>query len=142
LILLAWETPQTFTSSDYYNYDDLNRVENNTQYLNDLLESIGYSPTITGVNTSRDNTSLAYYDDLNRIEQNIQNLVDASYEPLTWETPKTTWVSVIDSFDYTDANRLENNLLNLKNMVDGIIEALLYCGDAQATICGKGNTLF
>ena len=140
---MAWITPKTvWDTADYYNYEDLNRVEENTQYVNDLLVSIGYSPTVTGIDTTRTNASLVYYDDLNRIETNIKNLADASYEPLTWETPKTTWVSVIDAFDYSDANRLENNLLNLKNMIDGIVSNVLYCGDSQATICGKGNTLF
>lgn len=140
---MAWATPKTdWDAADYFNYGDLNRIESNTQYINDELTTLGYSPTVTGVNTTRTNTYVPYYDEVNRIEQNIQNLASASSEPIGWLTPKTTWVSVIDAFDYGDANRLESNLLALYTMLTAIIDGLLYCGDAQATICGKGNTIF
>jgi hypothetical protein len=139
---MAWITPVTFVASDYYNASNLNRVDNNTDYIYDMLIDLGYVPSVSGISTSRDRTSLTYYDDLNRIEGNIKNLADNSYEPVGWTTPKTTWVSVVDAFDYTDANRLETNLLALKTMIDSINDALLYCGDTLTTICGKSNTLF
>ena len=135
---MAWTTPKTdWNATDYYNYGDLNRVEANTQHINDLLESIGYTPAITGIDTSRDNTDITFYDDLNRIETNINNLSTSSYEPLTWENPVTDWQS-LDNFDYNDANRLEGNLLGLYTMVNNIIAEFEKCG---ALTCGQSFRL-
>jgi hypothetical protein len=131
----SWTTPKTdWDVSDYYNYSDLNRVESNTEYIKDELVALGYSPTLSTITTTRTNASIDFYDDINRVESNIKALADASYTPLTWETPKTSWVSVIDPFDYSDANRLENNLSNLKTMVENIEAELEYCG---ILICGE-----
>ena len=43
-----WTTPVTFRDVNVKSYevDDLNRVEQNTQYLSDWLNSIGYTNTI------------------------------------------------------------------------------------------------
>lgn len=128
-----WQTPKTdWTTFDYYNFSDLNRVENNSEYIATLIGTYGTTPTLTGVKTDRDNTRIEFYDDLNRIEGNIQTLCNTAGTPLVWTTPKTTWVS-LDSFNNVDAIRLENNLLQLKNMVENIIAELRYCG---AFICG------
>lgn len=141
-MIMAWIPPVEFNSDEYYNFSDLNRVDNNTQYIYDLLLSLGYKPSISGISTSRDNLSLTFYDDFNRIEGNIKSLADNSYVPLEWIEPVLTWVSVSSNFDFNDANRLESNLLALKTMIDNIVESLLFCGDAQTAICGKGNTRF
>jgi hypothetical protein len=139
----SWTTPVTdWDSADYYNFGDLNRVESNTEYVYDQLVFMGYISSALTLVKTRTNTYLEYYDSLNRIENNMLTLKNSSYEPLGWITPITNWVSVTDIFDYTDANRLESNILALKEMMDGIISNILYCGDAQASICGKGNTLF
>ena len=139
----SWTTPKTdWDETDYYNYGDLNRVENNTEYVKDLMNSAGYDPVMSAYTQNRTNESIEYYDSLNRVEGNILALKQCSYEPLTWQTPKTDWESVVDNFDFEDANRLESNLLGLKEMTDNIILGFLKCGDAQTSICGKGNTLF
>jgi hypothetical protein len=126
---MAWITPKTdWTTEDYYNYGDLNRVENNTDYLKTELNNLGYLPSINTINTARDNTTIEFYDSLNRVESNIKALKDSSYEPLSWITPQTDWASVSQPFSYIDANRLENNLLNFKTMVDRLKEDIRYCG--------------
>jgi hypothetical protein len=132
----SWTTPVTdWTSSDYYNYGDVNRVEGNTEYVKDLLISAGYSPSLASIVKTWANTSILFYDDLNRIENNIKALKDCSYEPLNWITPVTDWAT-LDVFDYNDAIRLESNLYELKTMVDNIISAFLKCGTFKA---GQGN---
>jgi hypothetical protein len=140
----SWITPITdWDATDYYNFHvDLDRVENNTDYLDDYFSSLGYTSGISSIVTGRDNTSLVYYDDMNRIEGNIRKLKDCSFLPLTWETPNEAWESAKTTFDYNVTNRLEKNLLGLKDMIDSIAASLLYCGDSMTTICGKGNTLF
>jgi hypothetical protein len=126
---MAWITAKTdWNVDDYYNFDDLNRVENNTDYIYDELVNLGYSPTLSTINTSRTKSSIDYYDDINRIESNIKALADASYDPLGWLEPETDWISVYKVFDYNDANRLESNLVNLKSMIENIDAELEYCG--------------
>ena len=143
---MAWITPTldwdgVTAGKKYFNYEDWNRVENNTEYLKDAIEVMGYTPAMGAINTSWDNTGIPYKSVLNRIEGNILALKDASFEPLVWEAPKTNWVSAYDAFDYDAANRLENNLYNLKIMFEEIQAAYLQCGHPQS-ICGRGNTLF
>lgn len=130
---MAWITPKTnWTTSDYYNFGDLNRVENNSDYLATLIGTYAATPILTGITTTRDNTRIEYYDNLNRVEGNIEILETAAGTPLIWDNPKTTWVS-LEAFDNLDAIRLEDNLLQLKNMIDNIISELRFCG---AFICG------
>lgn len=126
---MAWIPAKTdWTADDFYNYSDLNRVENNTDYIKSALQSLGYTPILSSINTARTKASIDYYDDINRVESNIKALADASYEPLSWLTPELDWISVYKVFDYEDANRLESNLVNLKAMVENISEEIRYCG--------------
>lgn len=141
---MPWQTPKTdwvITDIDY-DHEDLNRVEDNTLYLKQLFKEIGYTATFTPGTVWSPNNCLIYAEDWERIEQNIKNIADASYTPsLNWETPKTNWTAILDSFDYTSANRLEKNLETLYQQYQNILSAYIYCGD-PLTICGKGNTLF
>ena len=140
--MASWQTPKTdWISTDYYNYDDLDRVEENTEYLDDEFTTLGYTVSTTTYTYPRSRTSFNhYYDDMNRIENNILAIKDGTWEPLTWTTPVTSWASVSQAFGFGDANRLEQNLYYLKEMLDNIKLAFLYCGDSQGAICGKQNT--
>jgi hypothetical protein len=124
---------RTWTSEDYINYRDFNRIERNIVLMQDIIEEITSRPTLETEVTDRTNYSLEFKDSLNRIERNILALKNAFYEPLGWETPKTTWAS-LDAFSYVDANRLENNLANMKIMSERIIAEFEYCG---ALYCGQ-----
>ena len=130
---MAWiKAKVNWTKDDYYNFGDLNRVENNTEYLKDEFLSIGYRPSITLVVKNRDNTRFEFYDDLTRVESNILALKNASYQPLEWIIPKVNWQD-LDAFDYNDANRLEKNLVELKATMELIEASLPRCG---SLICG------
>ena len=133
---MAWITPKTdWDSDDYYNYGDLNRVENNTDYICDLINTHFITLTLTTILT-RDNSSIDFYDSLNRIENNILTLKNSLHEPIEWVEPKTTWQS-LDFFNYVDANRLEDNLLALYVLVNDIINYFKYCGTFY---CGEDAT--
>ena len=126
--MTTWLTPKTdWDSADYYNFNDLNRVENNSQYLSELIGTYATAPSLIGIETGRDNVALVFYDDLNRIENNLNLLKNACFEPPNWITPKTTWIS-LERFSYTDSNRLENDLVYLKDLIDNIILSLRFCG--------------
>lgn len=130
---MAWITPKTdWVETDFYNYTDLNRVENNTDFLLGHIANIVIPPVLASRITTRTNSDLDYFESINRIENNIKLLGDASVNPNGWITPYTSWISVYKGFSYIDANRLESNLLNLKTMIDLIIESFRYCGTFSA----------
>jgi len=144
--MASWQTPiidwdGITTGKKYYNYTDLDRVEQDTEYLDDEFTLLGYVASTTTYTYPRTNKSEDYYDDLNRIENNILSIKNATWEPLTWTTPQTNWQSVKQSFSFTDTNRMESNLLYLYNMLNDLKQGLLKCGDSL-NICGKNNYLF
>lgn len=144
--MASWTTPITdwdgvSVNRTYYNFGDLDRVEENTEYLKDEFETIGYNSNTTTFTYPRTNASIDFKDSLNRIESNLKAIKDATYAPLLWETPKTDWVSVLDFFGYTEANRLEKNCLGLYTMLNNIIDSYMPTGHPSA-VCGKGNVRF
>jgi hypothetical protein len=128
---VAWLNPKLdWTKDDYYNADDLNRVENNCSEVATLLSFLGIAVAITTI-TNRDYRSIEFADSLNRIENNI-NLLGDFYKPSEWKENKTNWV-YNDSFLFKDANRLENNLFLLytiltSNLLTNKTVGMFTCG--------------
>ena len=144
--MAIWQTPITnwdglTVNRKYYNFGDLDRVEQNTEYLKDEFEALGYIPSTTTFTYPRTNATIEFKDGLNRIESNIKAIKDATFTPLMWETPKINWVNVLDAFGYTEANRLEKNCLGLYTMLNNIKDSYIPVGH-PLLICGKGNTRF
>lgn len=129
---LLWIDPKVdWTSQDYYNFWDLDRVEYDTKYIAAVLSDFRAVPITLNTVTGRTMRRIEFYDSLNRIEQNIQTLADNFFEPVGWETPKTNWISG-GRFDWRDATRLEKNLLLLHDLVLKAIDSLKYCGTFYA----------
>lgn len=129
---MAWITPKTdWTSNGFYNFADLNRVENNVNEIVTLINTLSSMSPLTVI-TNRDMTAIEFFDSMNRIESNILALKNASYQPVDWITPKTDWVSVNEAFDYNDANRLETNLQALYMLLNSIIAYFKYAGQFYA----------
>ena len=121
---------------DYYNFDDLNRVEYFTKKVKDkILFFYGISGVLDeNIFVGRDIKTIEYSDSLNRLESNIKQLGTELKTPTGFIAPKVNWRRN-DSFSFIDANRLELNLKILLDYIDGQINALQYCG--QIT-CGEG----
>jgi len=136
-VSVAWITPKIdWDSTDRYNFADLNRVENNTEYVYDLLVLRGYiSELLVFIKSGRSITYLEFYDSMNRIESNIEKLGDSFFLPDGWEPMNTNWVSGETPFDYQVANRLENNLYLLEDLLRRIPQLSTICGD-PLSICG------
>jgi hypothetical protein len=134
---MAWIAAKTdWDAADYFNYGDVNRVENNTDYIADYVETnLGNRPAIVGTKVDWANTDIVYAANMQRIESNVTLIKTRLGTPTGWGTP-VTWVTLL-KFDYTDANRLETNLSLLKTMAENVNAALLYCGDV---IAGEGGT--
>lgn len=131
---MAWITPKTdWVATDYLNFDDLNRIENNIKYLSDYINIFMTSPTISTSVLTRDKFYIEFFTGLNRIESDILAL--KLYTPfMAWVEPKTNWIE-LDSINYIDLNRMENDILALKDLIDKMIEAFRFCGE-ERSICG------
>lgn len=132
---MAFITPKTnWSSNDYYNATDLNRVENNIEEIANMINKYFRSISINAIK-NRDYTTIEFADSLNRVENNIELLKDNFYTPVPWDIPKTDWKGN-NKFDFNDANRLEINLLALFNLVENNINNFRYCG---SYVCGEGG---
>lgn len=119
--------PKTFTSTSYYNFYDLNRVEINTLATKDLAEVLRGDINLEDIDFDRNMKALPFTDTLNRVEGNINILGNKLYKPKGWITPKLEW-AYNQPFSYEDANRLERNLLLLYNYAKGNIDKIPHCG--------------
>jgi spore cortex formation protein SpoVR/YcgB (stage V sporulation) len=82
------------------------------------------------VTNRADGSYLDFYDSINRIEGNILTLYNSyGIAPVGWQTPKTNW-SYDQQFSYKDTNRIEGNEQALYQMVNGIIQEYVVCGQS------------
>ena len=63
-----------WVSTDYLNYDDMNRIETNINTLYDLVLEIDSTASVPTIVTNRTYTSIDTVSSLNRIESNIANI--------------------------------------------------------------------
>lgn len=122
-----------WTSNDYYNAEDLNRVEANTQFVAEYLESIDYPVQLEEINTSRYIESIDFISDINRVENNIEALRSKMDITPPGYGPKKIWTNRM-GFNYEDANRYERNLELLYKWAQLIYESYKYCGEFT---CGE-----
>lgn len=129
---MAWTTPKIdWGKDDYYNFEDLNRVESNIEVIATLISIFGSAPVIALIK-NRDMKHIEFADSLNRIEENINVLVQR-YKPKGWEECKLDW-EANKPFDYNDAIRMEKNLALLHFYYQGNANQFRYCG---IYVCGE-----
>ncbi len=130
--------PKTdWARDDYYNAEDLNRVEINTQYLADELTLAGYQVRLEQVIADRDMTHFEFASSLSRVERSIDALAAAFIAPPGYQEPRV-WAA-LDTFDYRDANRLERNL---QLLYDWLVAAMASFRRAGAFACGEGGEIY
>lgn len=129
---MAWIPPKLdWQPTDYYNFEDLNRVENNTSVITELIAVFDTPPAVVTID-NRNISRIEFADSLNRIEGNI-NALAQRYKPSGWINNKIDWVANTP-FNYQDAMRLEKNLALLHFYYQGNIDNFRHCG---AYICGE-----
>lgn len=131
---MAWQTAKLdWNSQDYFNPEILNKIENNTIEIANLIKQLlGTDVSPDSPITNRDYSSIEFADGYNRIEGNIKKVSDAL--PLEGMiAPKTTWI-VEDSISYRDINRMETNISILYNLLKPNVDAIKYCNEI---ICGE-----
>lgn len=123
---VGWLAPKLeWLSEDYYNYSDLNRVENNTLFVAEMILSFGEPPNINS-DVSRTIKAIEFADSLNRVEGNM-NLLKQHFKPAEWIENKLDW-QANNPFDFNDAARLEKNLALLHFYYQGNIDNFRHCG--------------
>lgn len=116
-----------WTPTEFYNPEDLNRVENNINETYQALlffnENLKIEPTVS----SRNYLTIEFAESLNRIERNIEYLKGQFFTPVSWQETKTNWKAG-DKFSYLDAIRLEKNIVLLYELIGKAKESIKYCG--------------
>lgn len=118
-------------STDFYNFEDLDRVENNTEIVAGLLSYFVSLPPLLFF-TNRNMKRIEFADNLNRIEGN-QDVLRQRFTPVGWMDNKLDW-KPNTAFSYIDARRLENNMHLLYWHYKGNAEAIPFCGTFS---CGE-----
>ena len=139
---MAWQSTTTDrTESSYYYSSDVNRVDNNTQYLRDYIETnLGTSITLPHSYSTRNNKSFGKATLINQLEENINTLVTyLGYQPSGWAVLNMNWFGATATrvgnaydFIYTNANNLEVDLDLIKADLEERVSALMYCGETLA----------
>ena len=110
-----------------FNVTDINRIENNTRYLADMLLSLYYFNTITTTSSWARN-SLLYQQHIDRIISNVSKVWSAWHKPANAPTLPNTLL------DYEQVNNVEKNLYLLKEMLDNMVASFRECGTFS---CGE-----
>ena len=103
---MAWITPKTdWTSADYFNAADYNRIKNNLAYMSNIADSL-YNVELDGIilpDATYSDRPSAYK--LNQIEIRFQSLADLlGYDYGTG----VTFVDFGPSINWTELNRIES----------------------------------
>jgi hypothetical protein len=124
---------------DYYNAEDLNRVEQATLVVRDRVITFrGQLVPIDGTITTRDETTIEFADSLNRLEANILRLKLTFPETYIFNPSKTDWTHDTP-FSFADARRLEQDLYDMWYRIENNISNIPYAGQLYA---GELGVLF
>lgn len=126
---MAWQTPKTDRTSankGYLHYDVLNRIENNCEYIAQLL-NVNLIPVTITVKTNWTAADFPFLTQINRIRANVNALKTAYYH--AGIAPE---IIIHNTLDWIDANTLEQNLLNINTLLQNMIAAFKYSGTFAA----------
>lgn len=125
--MAVWTTPVTNRDASYiaYNFDDLSRVEQNTQYLSDLLNTEGYTQVVsTKYPWTRTGFSSVFFNEADDIRYlgNIQGMIDLLVLPTT--TPSLP--SNLNNLTKKTADEIETIQFDIKDTIERIQNNKLY----------------
>lgn len=93
-----------------FNLLDLNRIENDIEFLAEQMESFSYAPNIHSKQWDRED--MPNQNDMSRIIENIRSLISAFYSP---DDPPALPSAMLS---YNDINAIEKNLYLIKQLLD------------------------
>ena len=99
------------------NYDDLNRIEGNIDYLQTEFNNLGYSVSL--VIKTWTNSGLPNMDDFTRILENITTLYNLITTPSSLPT---------NMLNYEEVNKMEKCIYEIKILLEAMITDFQKCG--------------
>ncbi len=109
----------------YLNYFDLNRIEQDTEYLHDVLLAYGYSQQVV-CKTDWVMADLPYIAEIERTRSNILNLLNGYY------TQETELPTSLAGLTWRKLNAVEQNLKLMYEMIGRMEESFKRCGTFHA----------
>lgn len=109
-----------------FNVSDINRIENNTRYLADMLVSLYYFNALTTSSWSR--SGLPSKKHIDNIISNIRTMWNKWAKPPDAEELPSTLLT------YEQVNNIEKNIFLLKEMLDNMMGAFRECNTFE---CGE-----
>lgn len=117
----AGQTPTVTELKGCLNVTDLNRIEQNTQYISQMIRGYGFQTNVT-VKTDWTESRLPNASDVERIINNIKEIRNKYYEPAGMPSLPQTMVS------FADINAIEQSLLLFREMLLGMVGAFRRSG--------------
>lgn len=117
---------------DYYNYTDLNRVDDWTKYVHDKLYKLGYNAPIST------RAAWKYGDyptvgEMARIRNNINSLRNHFFSPPEWRELKPVYRDDgRETINAQQVNAQEWDLQILNDMIDTMVASFPYAGEWNA----------
>ena len=109
----------------YLNYFDLNRIEQDTEYLHDVLLAYGYSQQVV-CKTDWVMADFPYITEIERTRSNILNLLNGYY------TQETELPTSLTELTWQKLNAVEQNLKLMYEMIGRMEESFKRCGTFHA----------
>lgn len=132
---MSWQTPITNrTDQSYYDFTDLNRVDNNTQYLRDYIDdNLGTNIILPYSFVTATISTLPRVGIINGLEQNINTLKNyLGYSPVGWADLFEAWQGNTYDFIFTNMNDLEENLVLIKADLEERVSSIIFVGEPLA----------
>ena len=102
------------------NVSDINRIENDIQYLSDNLSTLYYFPHT--VSKSWNNAGLPTIEDVTRVIGNVRKIISSYFQYESAPDLPDTMLT------YEEINNIEENLHLLKRMLEDMISSFRECG--------------
>ena len=109
------------TSKAYLNSSDLNRIEQDTEYLSDVLDEYGYNQSLTH-KTDWLMNDFPYSVEMERVRTNVLELLEVYHEQ---EAPLP---ETLEKLDWKKLNAVERNLKLMYEMIGRMEQSFRYCG--------------
>ena len=117
---MAWQTPKTnWKSTDYFNYQDYERIRNNILHLKNLVDQVYATITLDAMTAKSGYSDFVYADEFNAFENNLDKIKK-------WITTvgigsKQTFYDNGATPNYTELNRIESACLKMYKTLSGQI---------------------
>lgn len=116
------------------NVIDLNRIQGNVEYVHDTIDTdLGIPIPMEAMHSTWGREDIPFISHINAIRNNIIDLLDGSYT-----NPSSPTIELNDPMDWDDINDIEQNLHDLKEILDAISDNWHSCGTYN---CGQATIL-